>query len=50
MGDFLTTPNKEKVSEDSECPTVNDSILLLDEIRSIRNARLEKENGRLTYF
>ena len=23
MGDFLTTPNKEKVSEDNECPTVN---------------------------
>jgi hypothetical protein len=22
MGDFLTTPNKEKVSEDNECLTV----------------------------
>ncbi len=49
MGEFLSTPIKEKVSEDSENSLVIYLINQLVKIRCMWHARMEKENGRLTY-
>jgi hypothetical protein len=49
MGEFLSTPNKQKHSEDKEGKTVFFSTKI-DKIRSFWNARLEKEDGRFTYY
>ena len=51
MGEFLSTPIKEKQSEDGETTNVLSSIYNPKvKIWGIRNARLEKKNGRLSYF
>lgn len=49
MGDFLTTPNKEKVSEDNECPTVK-ILLIVVKIWRIWYAGVEKKNGGFPHF
>jgi len=57
MGEFLSTPIKEKVSEDNEDQFVRKKTyfklkfkFLIDKIWSMWNARLEKKNGRFSYF
>ena len=50
MGEFLSTPIKEKQSEDGETTNVLSIYNPKVKIWGIRNARLEKKNGRLSYF
>jgi hypothetical protein len=47
MGEFLSTPIRDKVSEDGE----NELVLFnnIDQIWGKWNARLEKKNGRFSY-
>lgn len=49
MGEFLSTPIRDKVSEDSDNSLVIIRFNQLDQIRCMWDARLEKENGRLTH-
>jgi hypothetical protein len=49
MGEFLSAPIKDKVSEDVEGNTVKIFLTILVEICKLWNARLEKKNGRLPY-
>lgn len=52
MGEFLSTPIKDKVSEDGESDSVNKIYLIIYivKIRSMWNARMEKANGRFSYI
>jgi hypothetical protein len=57
MGEFLSTPIKDKVSEDNEDKNVtltnkkfSPKIFNIDKIWSLWNARMEKENGRFSHF
>lgn len=45
MGEFLTTPNKTKESNDGENEFVRKLINTIVEIRSQWNARMAKTNG-----
>jgi len=49
MGEFLSAPIKDKVSEDSESSTVKFFIIVTVTICNLWNARLEKKNGRFSY-
>ena len=53
MGPYLTTPKREKETENGEnskvCHTLPNLPTLIGEIRSMRNVRLEKHNGGLTH-
>ncbi len=50
MGEFLSAPIKDKVSEDNENHLVFLVINILVEIRGLWNAMLEKTHGRFSYF
>jgi hypothetical protein len=49
MGEFLSTPIRDKVSEDNENSLVNINLNRLDKIWCMWHARLEKKNGGLTH-
>jgi hypothetical protein len=52
MGEFLSTPVKEKISDDGENSFVSifyNNILKIAKIRFMLYARLEKKNGRFSY-
>jgi hypothetical protein len=48
MGEFLSTPIRDKISEEGENEYVN--YTNLDKIWSFWNAWMEKENGRLSHI
>ena len=48
MGEFLSTPIRDKVSEDNENEIVPSFNLV--KIRSLWHARLAQKNGRLAHF
>ena len=50
MGEFLSVPNKEKISEDTENTFVREIIIYkIDPYWSKRNARLEKAYGGFSH-
>jgi hypothetical protein len=52
MGEFLSTPIRDKVSEDNENEIVKEiinNLYKLVKIRSMWYARMEKKNGRFSY-
>ncbi len=49
MGEFLSTPIKDHVSEDGENAIVRNKFKLLVTLRSLRYARMEEKNGRFAH-
>jgi hypothetical protein len=50
MGEFLSTPNKEKISEDGENSFVICYFLILGKIWGMRDAGLEEKDGGFSHI
>ena len=52
MGEYLSTPNREKKSEEGENGKVSNLIItyFIDALRSLGNAGMAKKHGGCTYI